>query len=172
MIAASGSHGLERRHAVYDVWQAEADPGLERIAAAFRAFSEANPGVVLEVKPFGCGLHSRGAPSLEAAARALAAKDSGLQLQLGRMLAEVRLPGPHKGDAVRAFLDSPPFQGARPVFVGDDVTDEDAFAAVETLAGQGVLVGAARATAASRRLDDVTAVMDWLEASLAATARR
>lgn len=174
VIAASGSHGLERRHSEAELWRAEVHGGLDRVAEAFRGFAEANPGVVLETKPFGCGLHYRLAPEVEEGARALAARlaeESGLQLQLGRMMAEVRVPGPHKGDAVRAFMGAPPFAGAVPVFVGDDITDEDAFAVMESLGGHGVLVGPARATAARRRLADVAAVMDWLEGSLAATAR-
>lgn len=172
--AASGSHGLERRHGKDQLWRAEPNAGLEAVAEAFREFADANPGVVLETKPFGCGLHYRQAPEAEARANELATRlagQTGLQLQLGRMMAEVRAAGPHKGDAVRAFMQAPPFAGAVPLFVGDDVTDEDAFAVMESLGGKGVLVGPARATAAHRRLADVAAVMDWLESSLAATAR-
>lgn len=173
VAAASGSHGLERRHG-RESWRAEPHPAMVQVADGFRDFVEANRGVVLEIKPFGCGLHFRLAPEAEAGARALAtrlAREFGLQLQLGRMMAEVRLPGPHKGDAVRAFMRAPPFHGARPLFVGDDVTDEDAFGVMEDLGGHGVLVGPPRVTAAKRRVDDVAAVMDWLEASLGARAR-
>jgi trehalose 6-phosphate phosphatase len=67
-----------------------------------------------------------------------------------------------KGDALRAFMAEPDFAGARPIFVGDDVTDEDAFAAAAALGGAGVLVGPPRATAAQWRLESVSAVIDWL----------
>jgi trehalose 6-phosphate phosphatase len=126
---------------------------------------------VLETKPFGLGLHYRLAPHVERQARALAqrlADQLGLKLQLGHMLAEVRTPGPDKGDAVAAFMAEPPFDQSRPVMVGDDLTDEDAFAWVERTGGVAVHVGEPRATAASRRLPTVAAVLDWLEASLTA----
>ena len=58
----------------------------------------------------------------------------------------------------------PPFRGAEPVFVGDDLTDESAFAAARELGGYGVLVGPQRETAASFRLNDVASVLGWLEA--------
>jgi trehalose 6-phosphate phosphatase len=57
----------------------------------------------------------------------------------------------------------PPFAGARPLFVGDDLTDEHAFAAAAQLGGGGVLVGPPRATAATWRLDGVGDVARWLE---------
>jgi trehalose 6-phosphate phosphatase len=52
--------------------------------------------------------------------------------------------------------------GTTPVFIGDDVTDETAFAAVRTLGGHGILVGPARATAAAYGLPHPAAVRAWL----------
>ena len=60
-----------------------------------------------------------------------------------------------------------PFAGARPVFVGDDLTDEDGFSAAFSLGGEGVLVGPPRQTAARRRLDNVDAVIAWLSQAIA-----
>ncbi len=79
------------------------------------------------------------------------------------MVVEIRPPGADKGDAVRAFMTEPDFAGARPVFVGDDLTDEDAFAAAAAMGGAGILVGPARETAARWRLADVAAVIEWLD---------
>jgi len=47
--------------------------------------------------------------------------------------------------------------------VGDDLTDESAFAAAAELGGFGVLVGPPRETAARYGLPGVTAVLAWLE---------
>jgi len=82
------------------------------------------------------------------------------------MVVELRTPGPTKGDAVAAFMAEPPFAGARPIYVGDDLTDEDAFTAVAEAGGYGVLVGAGRETAAAWRLEDVDQVLAWLGAAL------
>jgi trehalose 6-phosphate phosphatase len=78
------------------------------------------------------------------------------------MVIELRPPGADKGDAVRAFMTEPDFAGARPLFVGDDLTDEDAFRAAADLGGGGILVGPQRETAAKWRLEDVGAVSAWL----------
>ena len=56
-----------------------------------------------------------------------------------------------------------PFGGGTPVFLGDDVTDEDGFEAVRDLGGHGILIGEERETAAQYRLADVAAVHHWLE---------
>ena len=55
-----------------------------------------------------------------------------------------------------------PFAGRRPVFAGDDVTDEDGFLAVRDLGGVAVGVGEREFRHASCRLADVRAVEDWL----------
>jgi trehalose 6-phosphate phosphatase len=83
------------------------------------------------------------------------------------MVAELRPPGPDKGDAVRALMAEPPFAGARPVVVGDDLTDEHAFEAAASLGGAGVLVGPSRSSTASWRLEDVAAVGRWLREAAA-----
>ena len=86
----------------------------------------------------------------------------GLAFQAGDHVFELRTPGADKGDAVRAFMAEAPFAGARPIYVGDDLTDESGFRAAEKLGGFGVIVGTRRPTAAHYRLANVEAVLDWL----------
>jgi trehalose 6-phosphate phosphatase len=93
-------------------------------------------------------------------------------LQLGDMVAELRTPGQDKGKAVSAFLREAPFNGAAPVFIGDDLTDEDGFAAAARLGGYGVLVGPERPTQATYRLNDFSAVLAWLGAAVDALGGR
>src|SRR3546814_16206263 len=80
------------------------------------------------------------------------------------MMVELRLPGIDKGSAITAMLGEPPFAGHRPVFLGDDLTDEPGFAACAAAGGVGVLVGPLRDTAATYRLDKLPAVRPWLSA--------
>ena len=91
------------------------------------------------------------------------ADETGLILQAGKMVEELRPTGADKGDALRALMREPEFAGARPLFVGDDLTDEHAFLAAAELGGGGVLVGAPRETAARWRIADVSGVARWLE---------
>jgi len=71
-------------------------------------------------------------------------------------------PGADKGAAVRAFMSVAPFREGRPVFVGDDVTDEDGFLAAHELGGFGIAVGERSSQEANFALADTAAVHAWL----------
>lgn len=164
-LTVAGSHGLEIAAAGEPPMTPERTAGVDAALAALRDFAATRPGVLVEDKPFGVGLHYRQAPAEEASARELAARladEHDLHLQLGKMVAELRLPGGDKGSALRTLMAEPGRASTRPVFMGDDVTDEAAFAAARELGGAGVLIGPARDTHASYRLDDVTAALAWL----------
>lgn len=165
----SGSHGLEvlwpdgRR-----VSPARA-VALDHCLAEMRALQAKHDGLFVETKPFGVALHYRLAPQLENECRALAlrlSQETGLPLQPGKMVQELKSAAGNKGDALAAFMSDMPMQGGTPVFLGDDDNDEPAFAAAARLGGAGILVGAERRTAAQWRLEDVNATLDWLEAGL------
>jgi trehalose 6-phosphate phosphatase len=164
-FTVSGSHGLELRRADGSLSAPAPVASLGDARSAIAAFAVDRPGLLVEEKPASIALHYRRAPEREAEVAAfiagLAAR-TGLAVQLGKMVAELRPAGPTKGDAVRALMAEPGFAGARPVVVGDDLTDEDAFEAAASLGGGGVLVGPPRPTAASWRLDDVASVARWL----------
>lgn len=166
-LAASGVHGLERRRGDGSFDSASASPGVMQAAEAFKDFQKTRPGVIVEPKGVSVGLHYRQAPDQEAAALSLArqvADQTGLSLQAGNLVVELKTPGADKGTALTAFMAEAPFRGARPVMLGDDLTDEDGFRAAKALGGFGVLVGPERETSAAYRLDDVDGVLDWLEA--------
>jgi len=165
--SASGVHGLERRRADGVLHRAEAAPAVRDAVAAFEAFASSRPGIIVEDKAVSAGLHYRGAPAEAAAALALArrlADETGLTLQAGNLVVELKTPGSSKGTALTAFMQEPPFAGAVPVMLGDDLTDEDGFRAAEALGGFGVLVGPVRESAARYGLPDVLAVLAWLNA--------
>jgi trehalose 6-phosphate phosphatase len=166
--ALSGSHGAELLYADGRRVPVSAPPGLAAAREEVRRFAAGSAGLLVEDKPAGVALHYRLAPGHEGAVGAFMedlAGRSGLALQRGKMVAELRPHGADKGAAVRRLMAEPPFAGARPVFVGDDLTDEHAFEAAAALGGEGVLVGPPRATAARWRLEDVAGVTGWLEAA-------
>jgi trehalose 6-phosphate phosphatase len=162
-------HGLAMRGPDGKTRTSKPHPALGKAAEAFRAFAARDSGLLVEEKGLSVALHFRLAGEHADAARACArrlAAETGLTLQDGDMVEELRTPGPSKGDSVRAFMASAPFAGTRPVFVGDDRTDEDGFRAAQALRGLGVSVGPPRPTAARFRLGGVEAALAWLEASL------
>lgn len=171
VTVVAGVHGLERRGPDGERTAVEPHPGLQGARDRLESYAESRSGLLVERKPLSVALHYRGAPDREPEARAIAsliAGETGLKLQQGAMVAELRTPGPNKGDAVRDLMRAAPFAGSTPVFVGDDVTDEDGFLAAVELGGIGVLVGPPRPTAAVARLADVGRTLAWLEQGLTA----
>lgn len=163
-IAVSGSHGAEYRWNAITAHPVRPDT-LDRVEEAFRAFADTAPGVLVESKSFGVALHYRRAPAAEVAARKIAARlgdQFELAVQHGHMMVELRVPGSDKGVATRRLMAQSPMIGTRPIFIGDDLTDEAGFIAATELGGCGVLVGPARATAARYGLPNSTAVRAWL----------
>lgn len=167
-VSLAGVHGLETRDARGIERRVWPSAGLSKARARLAELAAREPRLLIEDKGLGIAVHFRRAPDLaelaEHEARS-AAETNGLVLQPGKMVFEVRDPGADKGDAVRAFMAEAPFEHARPIFVGDDATDECAFATVAELGGHGILVGPRRRTAARYALDDVTAVGLWLAAA-------
>ena len=82
----------------------------------------------------------------------------------GKMVLEIAPRNHHKGEAIREMLQHLPFRGRRPVFVGDDVTDEDGFRIVNELGGLSIRVGQKSQSAARYALDEVKDVHAWLRA--------
>jgi trehalose 6-phosphate phosphatase len=166
VVAVAAIHGLTRRDSTGAVVRAQAHAGIEDARRFLSNLARRDPGLQFEDKGLSVTLHYRRRPDaadavIEAAERL--AKSTGLILQLGDMVVELRTPGHTKGGAVSAFLGEPPFLGALPIFVGDDLTDEDGFIAAARAGGFGVLVGRARETAATFRLANSDAVLTWLE---------
>ncbi|USQ97926.1 trehalose-phosphatase [Caulobacter sp. RL271] len=164
--AIGAVHGLVRRTADGAVIAREPHPGLIDARRILVELAHCERGLLFEDKGLSVALHYRNAPAcaeavIEAAERLSQA--TGLVLQLGDMVAELRTPGADKGAAVTAFLREAPFVGATPVFIGDDLTDEDGFVAARRLGGFGVLVGELRPTQARYHLADTDAVARWLE---------
>lgn len=161
-------HGLVRREPGGRVVRNPASLALPQARATARALAQSHPGLLVEDKGASIALHYRQAEDAENAvltATSEMAKATGLVVQNGAMVSELRTPGPNKGDSLRAFMSAPPFQGFKPIMVGDDLTDEDGFRAAAAAGGYGVLVGAPRDTDAAYRLADVDEVLSWLATS-------
>jgi len=166
--AVAGEHGGAVRHAPGEAVQR---PPLPAPPAAWLQAAERlaamHPGVLLERKARGFALHFRATPeagpALRDALTAMLAGSAAFELLPAHMLWEVRPRGVDKGKAVLALMACAPFAGRKPVFVGDDVTDEDAIRAARALGGAGFQVDAAFGTPAGVRawLRDAATAGDW-----------
>lgn len=170
--AAAGNHGLEWRSAAGIVHRPSPDPSLDLIRPAVRHFAATTPGATVEDKGLAIAIHYRGQPELVDACRQVAEEavrlsQNRLVMLVGKMVIEIRPQAANKGHAAQAFLTEPEFHGRRPIFIGDDRTDEDGFVAVNQLGGFAVHVGDG-GSRARYRLDGVAAVIHWLEDGLAA----
>ncbi len=164
-----GLHGLERRRKTGGLSVSEPHPALTRTLSVVNAFASMHPDLHVEDKELAIAIHYRRDPNLAETVLKFARRlawATGLKLQAGNMVAELRSPGAHKGDVVKDFMSLAPFRDSTPIFVGDDLTDEDGFAAAGSEGGFGVLVGEDRPTNAVSRLRDVGDVIEWLTHSL------
>ena len=176
-LAVAGQHGIERRDArrTFHRHEFPLEP-LRRAARELAGFAARHPGVLLEDKGLSLALHYRLAPALaelarEAVSRALAAVGSGFEMQVGKLVFEIKPGGRDKGTAIEAFMAEAPFAGRLPVFIGDDATDEYGFAIVNRRGGHSIKVGPG-ATIARWRLSGAAAVRRWLDAYVAAAGTR
>lgn len=168
-LPAAGLHGLERRDDGHE--RLHARPlALDAVLAAARSLAAKFPGARVEDKGVALALHWRGSPAAEEPLHEFATSAlidlPGYHLQPGNNVVELRPDGAHKGEAVLELMALAPFHGRRPVFVGDDLTDEAAFTAVDCHGGFGILVGARQPSAARYALHDPAAVRAWLEEGL------
>ena len=113
--------------------------------AAIEAALPRWPGAFLEQKTIGLVIHYRQAPrcgpEIEAFMRDLIAPDADqAELLTALMAFEIRPAGVGKGHAVDRLMQVAPFAGRVPVFIGDDVTDEEGMAAAVAHGGLGLHV--------------------------------
>lgn len=145
-ISITGGHGAERRHLGR---RETVDPVLlanaRAIAARVTDTLAGHPGLLVEPKPTGVAVHYRAAPEKATLARAalIRAIDGFNDFHAieGKKVFEARPKWADKGSAVESLMQIKPFAGRMPIFIGDDVTDEDGFAAADRLGGFGIRIG-------------------------------
>ncbi len=141
-FAVAGEHGTALRRSPAARIEHVALPALPAgwIAAAQEA-AAGHTGALYEPKAHGFVLHFRRAPAagaaLHAAAAAILADHPDFMLMAANMAWEVKPRAADKGSAVRALMAQPPFRGRLPIYIGDDVTDEDGMRAARALGGFG-----------------------------------
>ncbi|CCD36260.1 Trehalose-6-phosphate phosphatase [Candidatus Paraburkholderia kirkii UZHbot1] len=168
-LPVAGMHGAERRDSNGDVQRIGFnDERLLRMEHELEQVVSAHPGMLLEIKGAALALHYRNAPDRERTAHAATERlvqqyEDAYVLQPGKMVYEIKPKDVDKGRAIRAYMGEPPFTGLRPVFIGDDLTDEKGFAVVNEFDGLSVKIGPGD-TVARARIESVELLLDWLQA--------
>jgi trehalose 6-phosphate phosphatase len=168
VLPAAGLHGLERRTAAGEKkihGTPDGAPTLAAARAALAAFVSTHPNTLFEDKGRALALHFRLAPEFETSARqavqaAVRELGDAYHVQEGKMVLEIKPAAATKATAVEAFLLEPPFLDRTPVFVGDDLTDQAGFRAVE--AAGGISIGVGYRVQGQWRLENPAAVRRWL----------
>ena len=146
-LPAAGLHGAEIRRSTGGRTEClDCAPIAPALREAINGLVEAHRGVQLEDKGHALALHYRARPAAgplitHALAQLVAHHGPGLSLLSGKMVVELRDIRHSKASAVSAFMAIQPFAGRRPIFLGDDRTDEDGFSVVERGGGLALPVG-------------------------------
>jgi trehalose 6-phosphate phosphatase len=165
---AVGGHGAEMRLAAENEAVTARAPLMDKeLKRRFAAIAKLSPGILLEDKGYSLALHYRLAPLAERAiyqAVSLITADlpnAPIEVLSGKSVCEIKHPGFTKASGVRELMTHQPFKGRRPVFIGDDVTDESVFAIMPELDGLAFSVGR-RATGVAGYFDAPSDVREFL----------
>jgi len=167
-LALVGGHGAELR-----IWrngspeELRASPLAEWIRQRCADVGTASKKILIEDKGYSIALHYRLAPDYEQAIKNAAdaihkqAPDGELDILHGKAVVEIKRAGLNKGTGIRRLMTHVPFAGRRPVYIGDDITDEDAFAVMPEFNGVALSVGRS-VKGAERRFEAPEDVRQWI----------
>lgn len=169
-IVYAGNHGLELDHASDVTVQPVAEryrPAIRRVADELGDRLSGVPGLEIEDKTLSATVHVRRTPTElvddvhETVSDVVSVIDGSLRIEPGKQVFEVRPPVDwDKGAAIQRLAAERP-EDWRVVYLGDDITDDDAFRAIRP-EGVGILVGSRPDSAADYRLPDQASVAPFL----------
>src|SRR3979411_915778 len=165
---AVGGHGAEMRIMVDNEAVASHAPPMDKeLKKRLAAIAQLSPGILLEDKGYSLALHYRLAPHAEKAiyeAVSLIRADlpnAPIEVLPGKCVCEIKHSGFNKASGVLELMTHEPFKGRRPIFIGDDVTDEAVFGIMPDLDGFAFSVGR-RAQGVAGHFDEPRDVREWL----------
>ncbi len=141
-----GGHGVEMRTVMDGPVARRSEPLDDDLRQRLAALTTRDPDIIVEDKGFSVAVHYRLAPHMEAQIRSAVAQicsaHTGVPIDLlpGKAVVEVKRAAFDKGIGLRELMSHRPFRNRRPLFIGDDVTDEAAFAVLPEFDGIGLSV--------------------------------
>jgi trehalose 6-phosphate phosphatase len=165
---AVGGHGAEMRiTGDSEAVATHAPPMDKELKRRLAAIAKLSPGILLEDKGYSLALHYRLAPHAEKAIYEAVSliradlPDAPIEVLPGKCVCEIKHSGFTKASGVRELMMHEPFKGRRPMFIGDDVTDESVFAIMPDFGGLAFSVGR-RAQGVADHFDEPSDVREWL----------
>ena len=165
---AVGGHGAEMRiSADSEAVATHAPPMDKELKRRLAAIAKLSPGILLEDKGYSLALHYRLAPHAEKAIYAAVSliradlPNAPIEVLPGKCVCEIKHSGFNKATGVLELMTHEPFRGRRPIFIGDDVTDEAVFGIMPELGGLAFSVGR-RAKGVADHFDEPRDVRNWL----------
>jgi trehalose 6-phosphate phosphatase len=152
----AGLHGLEQRIAGrLSMCEPDEHPALRDMVARLNTIVADKEGLLIEDKGCSVAIHWRLAPhekdfALATAHAAIEALGNDYRVQHGKAVAEILPSAAGKGKVIERFLHESPYRGRRPIFIGDDLTDENGFKTVNAHGGLSVRIGAGETIAKIR----------------------
>ena len=163
-----GGHGAEMRiEPDSESVAAHAPPLDKELKRRLAAIAKLSPGILLEDKGYSLALHYRLAPHAEKAIYAAVSliradlPNAPIEVLPGKCVCEIKHSGFTKATGVRELMTHEPFKGRRPLFIGDDVTDETVFAIMPDFDGLAFSVGR-RAKGVAGHFDAPSDVREFL----------
>ena len=165
---AVGGHGAEMRVSTdSEAVATHAPPMNKELKRRLAAIARLSQGILLEDKGYSLALHYRLAPHAEKAIYAAVSliradlPNAPIEVLPGKCVCEIKQSGFDKATGVRELMAHEPFRGRRPIFIGDDVTDESVFAIMPDIGGLAFSVGR-RAQGVTDHFDEPRDVRAWL----------
>jgi trehalose 6-phosphate phosphatase len=166
-LRAAGLYGLEHRLEPDGPVEPAKEPADIAALADEIEVEFAGRNVHVERKGPILAIHTRAAPDLldraiQLVEQALTRLPPNYRLLPGNAGVELMPLEAVKGAAIRRFMRIEDFRGRRPVFLGDDTSDETGFEAINEADGISIRVKPNGATLAGHALADVAATLEWL----------
>jgi len=168
LFPAVGGHGAEMRiEADSEAVASHAPPMDKELKRRLAAIARLSPGILLEDKGYSLALHYRLAPHAEKAIYAAVSliradlPNAPIEVLPGKCVCEIKHSGFTKATGVRELMTHEPFKGRRPLFIGDDVTDESVFGIMPDFDGLAFSVGR-RAKGVAGHFDAPSDVREFL----------
>jgi trehalose 6-phosphate phosphatase len=168
-LSAVGGHGAELRVTPTSKANGAHSRFLEKkTRTRLTDIAKVGEGIIVEDKGYSVALHYRLAPGKQRAIEDAVATICGdllagsVEILPGKSVIEIKKSGFNKGTALRDLMAHAPFAGRKPIFIGDDVTDETAFAVVPEFNGMAISVGR-MVPGVAQRFEAPSDVRRWLE---------